>query len=425
MDKIFGDCSIPQEKSNVDINEELELYEASGEEDASNTQLNSSQSRQKQLIDLTCSVFAKMCVLEMTIRMAVRSFVRFLDEKKSSSSTARYGSQALLTLKSRSQSPRASSRYRDEYRGYRRRSRSRSRDKYYGRDRDRYRSRTRSRSRSPDYHRRHRRARYDDDYDDERSPRQAGLLHVGVGHLLEAEALKEEEMRKHQHHHPIPMVELIPKALCSVLIPISTTYQIVKCIKNFVHQTEATVLMALLQPAPETFDLFDDLVVLSEGHVVYEGPQEQVLELFESLDFQKPLRQGTADFLEEHMKSFPDRGVHDLLSENDIQIFRTPEGMLSTEQGVYIAQSVASNNLKQAKGHFKTFENNDNMENGNSNFGRRDTGGKERSVVGKKDAGKPTKKPSKIHLKRRHVSCSLMRCNLMRKTTNRVNSFGI
>ncbi|KAI3689254.1 hypothetical protein L2E82_47207 [Cichorium intybus] len=64
---------------------------------------------------------------------------------------------------SRSRSPRPSSRYRDEYRGYRRRSRSRSRDRYHGR---RYRSRTRSRS--PDYHKKHRRGRYDDD--DERSP---------------------------------------------------------------------------------------------------------------------------------------------------------------------------------------------------------------------------------------------------------------
>lgn len=51
MDKTFGDCSIPQEKSNADINEELELSEASCEEDASNTRSNSSQSGQKQLID--------------------------------------------------------------------------------------------------------------------------------------------------------------------------------------------------------------------------------------------------------------------------------------------------------------------------------------------------------------------------------------
>ncbi|KAJ0554077.1 putative ABC-type sulfate transporter [Helianthus annuus] len=79
----------------------------------------------------------------------------------------------------------------------------------------------------------------------------------------------------------------------------STTCQIVKCVKNFVHQMEATVLMALLQPAPEIFDLFDDLVLLSEGHMVYEGPREEVLNFFESLGFQKPSRKGTADFLQE------------------------------------------------------------------------------------------------------------------------------
>ncbi|KAK9065935.1 hypothetical protein SSX86_015337 [Deinandra increscens subsp. villosa] len=79
----------------------------------------------------------------------------------------------------------------------------------------------------------------------------------------------------------------------------STTYQIVKCLKNFVHQMDATVLMALLQPAPETFDLFDDLILLSEGHMVYEGPREEVLNFFGSLGFQKPIRKGTADFLQE------------------------------------------------------------------------------------------------------------------------------
>ncbi|KAL9367913.1 hypothetical protein Peur_039112 [Populus x canadensis] len=79
----------------------------------------------------------------------------------------------------------------------------------------------------------------------------------------------------------------------------STTYQIVKCIGNFVHLMEATVLMALLQPAPETFDLFDDLVLLSEGYVVYQGPRAEVLEFFESLGFKLPPRKGVADFLQE------------------------------------------------------------------------------------------------------------------------------
>ncbi|KAK7280852.1 hypothetical protein RIF29_08384 [Crotalaria pallida] len=79
----------------------------------------------------------------------------------------------------------------------------------------------------------------------------------------------------------------------------STTFQIVKCIRNFVHQMEATVLIALLQPAPETFELFDDLVLLSDGYVVYQGPRENVLEFFESFGFKLPPRKGVADFLQE------------------------------------------------------------------------------------------------------------------------------
>ncbi|CAA0842345.1 ABC transporter G family member 31, partial [Striga hermonthica] len=79
----------------------------------------------------------------------------------------------------------------------------------------------------------------------------------------------------------------------------STTFQIVNCIRNFVHLMEGTVLMALLQPAPETFDLFDDLILLSEGHLIYHGPRSEVLEFFESLGFQLPPRKNVADFLQE------------------------------------------------------------------------------------------------------------------------------
>ncbi|PIN16189.1 Pleiotropic drug resistance proteins (PDR1-15), ABC superfamily [Handroanthus impetiginosus] len=79
----------------------------------------------------------------------------------------------------------------------------------------------------------------------------------------------------------------------------STTFQIVNCVRNFVHVMEGTVLMALLQPAPETFDLFDDLILLSEGHLLYQGPRADVLEFFESLGFRLPPRKSIADFLQE------------------------------------------------------------------------------------------------------------------------------
>ncbi|KAH0708801.1 hypothetical protein KY284_010228 [Solanum tuberosum] len=79
----------------------------------------------------------------------------------------------------------------------------------------------------------------------------------------------------------------------------STTFQIVKCLQQMVHLTDATILMSLLQPAPETFDLFDDIILLSEGETVYQGPREHVLEFFENCGFKCPERKGVADFLQE------------------------------------------------------------------------------------------------------------------------------
>ncbi len=39
---------------------------------------------------------------------------------------------------------------------------------------------------------------------------------------------------------------------------------------------QATVLIALLQPAPEVYNLFDDILLLAEGHVIFHGPKEEV-----------------------------------------------------------------------------------------------------------------------------------------------------
>jgi len=57
--------------------------------------------------------------------------------------------------------------------------------------------------------------------------------------------------------------------------------------------------MSLLQPAPETFDLFDDIILLSEGQIVYHGPRENAMDFFESCGFKCPERKGVADFLQE------------------------------------------------------------------------------------------------------------------------------
>lgn len=79
----------------------------------------------------------------------------------------------------------------------------------------------------------------------------------------------------------------------------STTFHIVKFMRQMVHIMSISMVISLLQPAPETFDLFDDIILLSEGQIVYQGPRENTLEFFENVGFKCPERKGVADFLQE------------------------------------------------------------------------------------------------------------------------------
>lgn len=79
----------------------------------------------------------------------------------------------------------------------------------------------------------------------------------------------------------------------------ATTFQIVKFMKQMVHINDITMVISLLQPPPETFELFDDVILLSDGRIVYQGPREHVLDFFEYAGFKCPERKGVADFLQE------------------------------------------------------------------------------------------------------------------------------
>lgn len=79
----------------------------------------------------------------------------------------------------------------------------------------------------------------------------------------------------------------------------STTFQIMNSIGQSIHILKGTAVISLLQPAPETYELFDNIILLSEGQIVYQGPRENVLEFFEFMGFKCPERKAVADFLQE------------------------------------------------------------------------------------------------------------------------------
>ena len=75
----------------------------------------------------------------------------------------------------------------------------------------------------------------------------------------------------------------------------STTFLIVKCMRNFVHMAQGTVLMALLQPAPEVYELFDDIMLLCEGRPsLFKG---LLCRISRTSDFQVPCSRRKGDIL--------------------------------------------------------------------------------------------------------------------------------
>ncbi|KAM0861328.1 hypothetical protein ACQ4PT_045969 [Festuca glaucescens] len=120
----------------------------------------------------------------------------------------------------------------------------------------------------------------------------------------------------------------------------STTFQIVNSIRQTIHIIGGTAVIALLQPAPETYELFDDIILLSDGQVVYNGPREHVLEFFESMGFKCPERKGVADFLQE-VTSRKDQGQYWINSDETYRYVPVKE-FAEAFQSFHVGQAIKS-----------------------------------------------------------------------------------
>mmetsp|Transcript_10621 Transcript_10621/g.23582 ORF Transcript_10621/g.23582 Transcript_10621/m.23582 type:complete len:1476 (+) Transcript_10621:75-4502(+) len=78
----------------------------------------------------------------------------------------------------------------------------------------------------------------------------------------------------------------------------ATTYDITKLMGQVARVKNVTPIVSLLQPPPETVANFDELILLSEGKIIYCGPVDSVLSHFESLGYILPDRMDVADWLQ-------------------------------------------------------------------------------------------------------------------------------
>ncbi|RLN88945.1 hypothetical protein BBJ28_00016557 [Nothophytophthora sp. Chile5] len=77
----------------------------------------------------------------------------------------------------------------------------------------------------------------------------------------------------------------------------AAAFDIIASQRSVAQRLHKTVVISLLQPSPEVFGLFDNVLLLNEGRVLYHGPTSQVQSYFESLGFVCPRRRDIADFL--------------------------------------------------------------------------------------------------------------------------------
>lgn len=68
----------------------------------------------------------------------------------------------------------------------------------------------------------------------------------------------------------------------------ATTFDIVQNLSQFTRVAKMTRIVSLLQPSPETFCLFDEVIVLCEGYIIYAGPIEEAEDYFASIGYPMP-----------------------------------------------------------------------------------------------------------------------------------------
>ncbi|POM75673.1 Pleiotropic drug resistance protein ABC Superfamily [Phytophthora palmivora] len=77
----------------------------------------------------------------------------------------------------------------------------------------------------------------------------------------------------------------------------AAAYDIVDTQRSIAHRMQKTVVIALLQPSPELFALFDDVMILNDGELMYHGPCNKVEAYFDPIRFKCPPGCDIADYL--------------------------------------------------------------------------------------------------------------------------------
>jgi ABC-type multidrug transport system ATPase subunit len=84
----------------------------------------------------------------------------------------------------------------------------------------------------------------------------------------------------------------------------ASTFDMIQILMHVGRLQKMMRVISLLQPSPETVSLFDEVILLAAGQLVYAGPISDVESYFANLGYHAPLHMDVADFLQ--MLATPD-----------------------------------------------------------------------------------------------------------------------
>ncbi|EFN53324.1 hypothetical protein CHLNCDRAFT_58610 [Chlorella variabilis] len=132
----------------------------------------------------------------------------------------------------------------------------------------------------------------------------------------------------------------------------ATTFEICNRLRALCHIVRSTILVSLLQPTPETYGCFDDVMLLSGGILVFHGPRELILPFFESQSFKCPDDKGAADFLQEvttggeQRMYWAGKGEYKYVSDAELA-----DAYRATETGQAFAEELKLSPEEEVQGH--------------------------------------------------------------------------
>ncbi|KAJ3192234.1 ATP-binding cassette sub- G member 1 [Irineochytrium annulatum] len=80
-----------------------------------------------------------------------------------------------------------------------------------------------------------------------------------------------------------------------------TAFAVIKSLRELCHNRGQTIVATLHQPSSEIFHLFDDLLLLSEGRIMYQGPAHKAVPYFSREGYPCPKRSNPADYFFYHI----------------------------------------------------------------------------------------------------------------------------